>query len=68
VRKVVEEAAKRAVPADVVAKAVEQALTAPVPKTRYLVGTDAKVRAFIGQILPDRIMDRLLTAVLKLPH
>ena len=68
VRKVVDEAAKRAIPADVVAKAVEQALTAPVPKTRYLVGTDAKIRAFIGQILPDRIMDRLLTAVLKLPH
>ncbi|HRI37683.1 MAG TPA: SDR family oxidoreductase [Nitrospira sp.] len=68
VRKVVEEAAKRAVPADVVAKAVEHALTAPVPKTRYLVGTDAKIRAFIGKILPDRIMDRLLTAVLKLPH
>jgi NAD(P)-dependent dehydrogenase (short-subunit alcohol dehydrogenase family) len=68
VRKVVEEAAKRAVPAGVVAKAVEQALTVPVPKTRYLVGTDAKIRAFIGQILPDRIMDRLLTAVLKLPH
>ncbi|CUS39469.1 Retinol dehydrogenase [Candidatus Nitrospira nitrosa] len=68
VRKVVEEAAKRAIPADVVAKAVEHALTAPVPKTRYLVGTDAKIRAFIGQILPDRIMDRLLTAVLKLPH
>ncbi|HMS86242.1 MAG TPA: SDR family oxidoreductase [Nitrospira sp.] len=68
VRKVVDEAAKRAIPADVVAKAVEQALTAPVPKTRYLVGTDAKIRAFIGQIVPDRIMDRLLTAVLKLPH
>ena len=68
VRKVVDEAAKRAIPAEVVAKAVEDALTAPVPKTRYLVGTDAKIRAFIGQILPDRIMDRLLTAVLKLPH
>lgn len=68
VRKVVDEAAKRAIPADVVAKVVEHALTAPVPKTRYLVGRDAKIRAFIGQILPDRIMDRLLTAVLKLPH
>jgi len=68
VRKVVDEAAKRAISADVVAKVVEHALTAPVPKTRYLVGTDAKIRAFIGQILPDRIMDRLLTAVLKLPH
>jgi NAD(P)-dependent dehydrogenase (short-subunit alcohol dehydrogenase family) len=68
VRKVVDEAAKRAIPADVVAKVVEHALTAPAPKTRYLVGVDAKVRAFIGQILPDRVMDRLLTTVLKLPH
>lgn len=68
VRKVVDEAAKRAIPADVVAKAVEGALTAPVPKTRYLVGMDAKIRAFIGQILPDWIMDRVLTTVLKLPH
>ncbi len=68
VRKVVEEAAKRAIPSDVVAKVVVEALTAPVPKTRYLVGTDAKVRAFIGKILPDRIIDRLLTTVLKLPR
>jgi NAD(P)-dependent dehydrogenase (short-subunit alcohol dehydrogenase family) len=68
VRKVVDEAAKRAIPAEVVANVVEHAFTAPVPKTRYLVGTDAKLRAVIGQILPDRIMDRLLTSVLKLPH
>ena len=68
VRKVVGEAAKRAISSEVVAKVVEEALTAPVPKTRYLVGRDAKIRAFIGRILPDRIMDRLLTAVLKLPH
>ena len=68
VRKVVGEAAKRAIPSEVVAKVVEEALTASVPKTRYLVGRDAKIRAFIGRILPDRIMDRLLTAVLKLPH
>lgn len=68
VRTVVDDAAKRAISSDVVAKVVEEALTASVPKTRYLVGTDAKVRAFIGKILPDRIMDRLLTSVLKLPH
>ena len=68
VRKVVDEAAKRAIPPEVVAKVVEEALTASVPKTRYLVGTDAKIRAFIGKILPDRIIDRLLTFVLKLPH
>ncbi len=68
VRKVVDEAAKRAIAAEVVAKVVEEALTARVPRTRYLVGTDAKIRAFIGKILPDRTIDRLLTTVLKLPH
>ena len=68
VRKVVDEATKRAIPPDVVAKAVEDALIAPRPKTRYLVGLDAKVRALIGQVLSDRLLDRLLIKVLKLPH
>lgn len=68
VRRVVEEAAKRAIPADVVAKVVEAALTAPSPKTRYLVGNDAKLRAFMVKILPDRISDKILTRILNLPH
>jgi len=68
VRRVVEEAAKRAIPADVVAKVVEEALTAPSPKTRYLVGNDAKLRAFMVKILPDRLSDKILTRILNLPH
>jgi NAD(P)-dependent dehydrogenase (short-subunit alcohol dehydrogenase family) len=68
VRKVVGEASKRAISPDEVAKAVEDALTAPTPKTRYLVGTDAKLRAFMVKLLPDRISDKLLTTILKLPH
>jgi NAD(P)-dependent dehydrogenase (short-subunit alcohol dehydrogenase family) len=51
--------AARGVPPDEVAKAIEQALTAPTPKTRYLVGADAKRRAAL-QRLPDRSRDRLL--------
>ena len=42
-----------------VAKAIEHALTAETPKTRYLVGPDAKRRARL-QRLPDRARDRLL--------
>jgi NAD(P)-dependent dehydrogenase (short-subunit alcohol dehydrogenase family) len=60
-------AAKRsstaAVPASEVARVVEHALTASPPKTRYLVGPDAKRRARL-QKLPDRLRDRLLTKLL----
>jgi NAD(P)-dependent dehydrogenase (short-subunit alcohol dehydrogenase family) len=68
VRKAVGEASKRAIPPDAVVKVVEEALTAPAPKTRYLVGTDAKLRVLMVRLLPDRISDKLLTSILKLPH
>lgn len=68
VRKVVGQASKRAIAPEAVTKAVEAALMAPSPRTRYLVGTDAKFRALMANVLPDRISDRLLTWVLKLPH
>jgi short-subunit dehydrogenase len=68
VRKVVGEASKRAISPGTVAKAVEDALTASTPKTRYLVGTDAKFRALMVKLLPDRLSDRLLTWILKLPR
>jgi NAD(P)-dependent dehydrogenase (short-subunit alcohol dehydrogenase family) len=51
------------VPAEEVAKAVEHALTAPRPRTRYLVGPDAKRRALVEK-LPDRLRDRVLTRFL----
>ncbi len=68
VRKIVEEASKRAVSSDTVAKVVEAALTEPTPKTRYLVGRDAKLRALMAKLLPDRASDRLLSWILKLPR
>jgi NAD(P)-dependent dehydrogenase (short-subunit alcohol dehydrogenase family) len=51
------------VPPNEVAKAVEHALTSPKPKTRYVVGRDAKRRARV-QRLPDRVRDRILTRYL----
>ncbi len=68
VKKVVAEAAKRAIAPDAVAQVVEQALTATSPKTRYLVGADAKFRALMIKLLPDRVSDRVLSWVLKLPR
>jgi NAD(P)-dependent dehydrogenase (short-subunit alcohol dehydrogenase family) len=56
-------AAQRAEPADDVAKVVEHALTADRPKTRYLVGRDARRRSRIER-LPDRVRDRVYERVL----
>ena len=48
---------------DVVARAVEHALTASRPKARYLVGRDAHLRAWIER-LPTRLRDRVLARAL----
>ncbi|HET8721535.1 MAG TPA: SDR family oxidoreductase, partial [Nitrospira sp.] len=59
--------ARRAIPADAVVEAVWHALTAKRPKTRYLVGRDAKVRAIMLKWFPDRLQDWILKKVLNLP-
>jgi NAD(P)-dependent dehydrogenase (short-subunit alcohol dehydrogenase family) len=56
-------AASQAEPAGAVASAVLHALTCEKPKTRYLVGADAKRRARVEK-LPDRLRDRMLTRFL----
>jgi NAD(P)-dependent dehydrogenase (short-subunit alcohol dehydrogenase family) len=43
-----------------VADVIGTALTASRPRTRYLVGGDAKVRARMAKYLPDRVMDRMI--------
>ncbi len=52
-------ATSRAIPADEVARAVAHALVAKKPKTRYVVGKDAKLRLWV-QRLPDRVRDRII--------
>ena len=59
---------RRAIPAIAVAKVVAQALTATRPKTRYLVGYDAKFRAFLKFCLSDRMQDAVLEWFLGLPR
>ena len=63
-RKLATETGKRGIPADEVAKRVEHALTAKKPRTRYLVGKDAKARAIVENPLPDRLRDRLIGKVM----
>jgi NAD(P)-dependent dehydrogenase (short-subunit alcohol dehydrogenase family) len=52
-------AGKHGISPDAVAAVVEHALTAEKPKTRYLVGREARIRALV-QLVPDRIRDRLI--------
>ena len=67
-RQVVTEAERHAISADAVARAVEHALTARRPRTHYLVGADARVRAGIAALLPQRWQDALQRWFFKLPR
>ncbi len=55
--------AAKAAPVESVVKAVEHALTAERPQTRYLVGRDAHLRAAVER-LPDRMRDRVVARLL----
>jgi NAD(P)-dependent dehydrogenase (short-subunit alcohol dehydrogenase family) len=65
-RKASEKAARSGIAPSRVARAVEHALTASRPRTRYLVGVDAKMQAAVRR-LPDRARDRLIGRVIGLP-
>jgi hypothetical protein len=51
---------------DVVVKAVEHALTAPRPRTRYVVGANSNFQIGLARALPDRWRDALITRQLGL--
>jgi NAD(P)-dependent dehydrogenase (short-subunit alcohol dehydrogenase family) len=51
-------------PPATVAEAVGHALTARRPRTRYVVGRDAKIRAVMARVLPDRALDALVRRAL----
>lgn len=53
------------VPPEDVAKAVTHALTADRPKTRYVVGRDARAQLAMKAILPDRGLDRLIARMVS---
>jgi NAD(P)-dependent dehydrogenase (short-subunit alcohol dehydrogenase family) len=58
--KTLEQTAGRGAPPEKVAKVVAHALTARRPRTRYLVGADARAMATLKKLLPDRLRDRLV--------
>lgn len=58
--KTIEKAELAASPVEWVVRAVDHALTARRPRTRYPVGRGIGVAAKISNVMPDRVMDRLI--------
>lgn len=62
--KVLQDTAKRGVPAEQVAQTVERALTSRRMKSRYVVGRDARAMILARRLLPDHVFDRVAKRVL----
>ena len=56
-RRFSEKNAASAISCDAVSQAIFKALTAKTPRTRYLVGTDARAYVLLAQICPTRVVD-----------
>lgn len=61
------ESDERGIPPAKVARAVYRALSAKRPKTRYVIGRDARITTLAGWLLPDRALDRVKTRKVGLP-
>jgi NAD(P)-dependent dehydrogenase (short-subunit alcohol dehydrogenase family) len=51
-------------PPEAVARIIATALSAKHPRTRYVVGSSARIQAGLNRVLPGRAMDRVLAKVL----
>ncbi|MGN6664297.1 MAG: SDR family oxidoreductase [Solirubrobacterales bacterium] len=65
-RKVIQDTAERGIPPEKVAKAIAHALESGRPKSRYLVGLDAKVQARIKPLIPAPLFDRIVARTMGL--
>ena len=65
-RKIAAAAGRRGIAPEKVALAVEHALTSDRPRVRYLVGTDARLRAALDPFIPNPLMDRFVARLLRL--
>jgi NAD(P)-dependent dehydrogenase (short-subunit alcohol dehydrogenase family) len=65
-RGAVRRTADRGIPPAKVADAVHHGLTARRPRTRYLVGADARGQALLARLVPARVMDRIVARAMGL--
>lgn len=59
-QEVARKVASHGIAPDKAARTIERALTARRPRTRYLVGLDARGQAFLRFLLPDRALDSVV--------
>jgi NAD(P)-dependent dehydrogenase (short-subunit alcohol dehydrogenase family) len=59
-REVARKTGARGIPPERIAKKIAHALVTRRPRTRYLVGADARGQAFAARLLPDRAVDWLV--------
>jgi NAD(P)-dependent dehydrogenase (short-subunit alcohol dehydrogenase family) len=65
-RKIVRQTAERGIPPEKVAAVIEHALSSNRPRSRYLVGLDAKVQARIKPLIPTPVFDRIVAKLMGL--
>jgi len=65
-RELVRATAERGIPPEKVAKAIAHALESDRPRTRYLVGLDAKVQARLKPFIPTPLFDRIVARTMGL--
>lgn len=52
-------------PPEAVARVIATALTTARPRTRYVIGRDARVQAFLARALPARALDALIKRIVE---
>jgi NAD(P)-dependent dehydrogenase (short-subunit alcohol dehydrogenase family) len=65
-RRAIKDLAERGIPPEKVAEVIEHALSASRPRTRYLVGLDAKLQVRLKPWIPTRIFDRIVARMMHL--
>jgi len=65
-RSAVRRTAERGISPDKVAAAIAHALSARRPRTRYVVGADARGQALLARLLPDRVVDAVVRRVMRI--
>jgi NAD(P)-dependent dehydrogenase (short-subunit alcohol dehydrogenase family) len=66
-RAAMREIAGGGIPPEEVAAVIARALTAKRPKTRYVIGTSARVQSALAKVVPDRLRDRIIMRRIGLP-